>query len=117
MENKKNVTECFEVLEQCLIIHIHEELDHHRTIALREESDKLIERNNIKYIVFDFEGVDFMDSSGIGMVMGRYKRVIFNGGKVAVSGVSSPVDRIFRLSGIYKIMEKHDTVKAAVEAF
>lgn len=117
MEKQKNAEECFEVLDQCLVVHIHEELDHHRTLALREDGDRLIERENIKYIIFDFEGVDFMDSSGIGMVMGRYKKVIFKGGKVAVCGISRPVDRIFRLSGIYKIMDKYDTVSEALKAF
>lgn len=111
---KKSVD--FEVMDRCLVIHMKDELDHHSVVSLREESDRLIEKENIKHIVFDFSGVTFMDSSGIGMIMGRYKRVIFAGGKVAVSSVTPAVDRILRISGLYKIMEKHPSVEEAVKA-
>lgn len=107
---------CFQVVDNCLVVYMKDELDHHQTIELRERSDKLIERENIKNIIFDFQGVDFMDSSGIGMIMGRYKKVIFIGGKVTVTSVNSSVDRIFRLSGLYKIIGKKNTVKEALEA-
>ncbi|MFA9464259.1 MAG: anti-sigma F factor antagonist [Velocimicrobium sp.] len=106
----------FEIMEQCLVIYMQDELDHHKALVLRKGFDKLIDRENIRHIIFDFQGVDFMDSSGIGMIMGRYKKVIFVGGKVAVTSVNSSVDRIFRLSGLYKIIEKHNTVKEALEA-
>ena len=46
--------------------------------------------------------------------MGRYKKVIFIGGKIAVASVNSTVDRIFRMSGLYKIINKYDTVEAAL---
>ena len=104
----------YEVLKRCLIIHLNGELDHHNAIGIREKADKLIERNHIKHIVFDFSGTNFMDSAGIGVIMGRYKKVIFIGGKIAVTNLNSTVDRIFRLSGLYKIIEKHDTVEAAL---
>ena len=116
MKQRKRINSFFEVIGQCLIIRITDDLDHHRVLALRDEADGLIEKERIKNIVFDFDGVTFMDSSGIGMIMGRYKRVIFTGGKVGVAGVGNGVDRIFRLSGLYKIIEKYDTVKEAVES-
>lgn len=116
MRQRKKINSIFEVMDKCLIIRITEDLDHHRATVLKDEADGLIEKEGIRNIVFDFDGVTFMDSSGIGMIMGRYKRVIFTGGKVGVTGVSSGVDRIFRLSGLYKIIEKYDTVKEAVEA-
>ena len=74
----------------------------------------MIDRNHIKHIVFDFSGAGFMDSAGIGVIMGRYKKVVFVGGKIAVAGVNSTVDRIFRLSGLYKIIEKYDSVETAL---
>lgn len=106
----------YEIMERCLVIRLNDELDHHNAIQIREKADKLIDRNNIKHIVFDFSGASFMDSAGIGVVMGRYKKVIFLGGKTAVANVSSPVDRIFKLSGLYKIIEKFDTVDAALKS-
>lgn len=116
MKTRKKIDSFFEVEDTCLIVHITDDLDHHKVISLREKADSLILRERIKNIVFDFDGVTFMDSSGIGMIMGRYKKVIFTGGKVGVAGVGSNVDRIFRLSGLYKIIEKYETVKEAVAA-
>ncbi len=114
---REGVKADFEVMNQCLIIKLLEELDHHNAIPIREQSDKIISKKFIKDIIFDFSGTDFMDSSGIGVIMGRYKKVIFTGGKVAVTGVSSSVDRIFRLSGLYKIIHKFDTIDEAVKRF
>ena len=104
----------YEIYQRCLVIKLTEELDHHNAIRIREKADKLIDRNNIKHIIFDFTGAGFMDSAGIGVIMGRYKKVIFIGGKTAVANVSSSVDRIFKLSGLYKIIEKYDTVETAL---
>ena len=96
----------FEVKGRTLIICLHADLDHHYALQVRERADRLIEQEGIKYILFDFSGVEFMDSSGIGMIMGRYKKVIFTGGKVGVRGVGKNVDRIFSYSGLYKIVEQ-----------
>ena len=96
----------FELRGNTLIIYIHADLDHHYALQIREKADRLIEQEGIKNIIFDFTGVEFMDSSGIGMIMGRYKKVIFIGGKVGVMGVGKCVDRIFKYSGLYKIVEQ-----------
>jgi len=105
----------YEISQRCLIIRLNDELDHHNAVQIREKADKLIERNNIKHIIFDFSGTDFMDSAGIGVIMGRYKKMVFIGGKIAVANVGSAIDRIFRLSGLYKIIEKYDTVESAIQ--
>lgn len=112
--NSREEGAVYEIKERCLIVRINGELDHHNAIKIRETADKFIERNHIKHIIFDFLGADFMDSAGIGVIMGRYKKVIFIGGKAAVANVNNSVDRIFRLSGLYKIIEKFDSVEAAV---
>ncbi len=104
----------FEVSQRCLIIRLKGELDHHNAIYIREKADKLIERHHIKHIIFDFSEAAFMDSAGIGVIMGRYRKVIFIGGKIAVASVGASIDRIFKLSGLYKIIEKYDTVEAAL---
>lgn len=104
-----------EVINRVLVIHLNEDLDHHNAIWIREEADKRIERENVKHVVFDFEHVNFMDSSGIGVIMGRYKKVIFIGGRAAVVNVSGSVDRILNFSGLYKIIEKYDNIAAALE--
>lgn len=105
----------YEINQRCLIIRLCEELDHHNAIQIREKADKLIERHHIRHIIFDFKDAIFMDSAGIGVIMGRYRKVIFIGGKIAVAGVNTTVDRIFKLSGLYKIIDKHDTVEGALK--
>lgn len=107
----------FEIIDQCLILRLHEELDHHNALSLREQADQLITSKNMKHIIFDFTGSDFMDSSGIGVIMGRYKKVIFIGGRVAVTGISPSIDRIFALSGIYNIIHKFDSIEEALQMF
>ncbi len=114
ISNKGEEGTSYDIYERCLIIRLNDELDHHNAVKIREKADKLIDRNNIKHIIFDFSGASFMDSAGIGVIMGRYRKVIFIGGKTAVANVNSSVDRIFRLSGLYKIIEKYDTVETAL---
>lgn len=105
----------YELRKNCLIIYITDDLDHHTVTKLREESDKLIETGDVRHIIFDFSDVGFMDSSGIGLIMGRYKKVMFLGGRAAVTNVGEAVNRIFSLSGLYKIIEKYDSVSDALE--
>lgn len=115
-QTKENVAE-YEVINQCLVIRLHKELDHHSSLSIREKTDKMLDRGAIKNIIFDFEEANFMDSSGIGVIMGRYKRVLFTGGKVAVTNVSDTIDRILKLSGLYKIIEKHPSTGDALKNF
>ncbi|MDF2472921.1 MAG: hypothetical protein K0R92_869 [Lachnospiraceae bacterium] len=117
LQLREGVKADFEIVNRCLIIKLLEELDHHNALTIREQSDKLITGRNVKDIIFDFTGTDFMDSSGIGVIMGRYKKIIFAGGQVAVTGVNQSIDRIFRLSGLYKIIHKYDSIDEAVNKF
>ena len=103
----------YETKENVLIIRLKADLDHHTAVTVRETADTLLARSRAKNILFDFTGVDFMDSSGIGVIMGRYRQVIFQGGRVAVMGVGANVDRIFKISGLYKIVEKYDAEEEA----
>lgn len=105
----------YELHGNCLVIYVTDDLDHHMVMQLREYSDRLIEAGNMKHIIFDFTDVGFMDSSGIGLIMGRYKKVMFLGGRAAVTNVGEVVNRIFSLSGLYKIIERYDTVEEALE--
>lgn len=104
----------YELHQNCLVIYVTDDLDHHTVMQLREYSDRLIEAGNMKHIIFDFTDVGFMDSSGIGLIMGRYKKVMFLGGRAAVTNVGEVVNRIFTLSGLYQIIERYDTVEEAL---
>jgi stage II sporulation protein AA (anti-sigma F factor antagonist) len=90
-----------------LVIRLSGELDHHSAATVREEIDALIDENKqAKRLIFDMKGLIFMDSSGIGMIIGRYKRMAARGGTVAVRDPGKHVDRIFTMSGIYQIVER-----------
>ena len=104
----------YEIQQNCLIIYISQDLDHHTVNLLREQSDRLIDAGDIRHIIFDFRENDFMDSSGIGLIMGRYKRVMFRGGKAAVTNVGKEIERIFNLSGLFQIIERYATPEQAV---
>lgn len=95
----------YEVNRTCLTIFLPGELDHHASEEIRKEADQIMQRENIRSIVFDFERTSFMDSSGIGVIMGRYRNVSMIGGTVTAIHVSDRIDRILKLSGLYKIMK------------
>lgn len=80
------------------------EFDHHSSEKIKDISDEHIEKSRIKNIVFDFKNVRFMDSSGVGLIIGRYKKLHYTGGKVGVRNVSPQIDRIMRISGLYNIV-------------
>lgn len=107
----------YKKMGRCLILYLEEELDHHYAAKIVEETNQIIEKYPVKHILFDFSKVHFMDSSGIGMLMGRYKMVGYTGGSVGVTGVSDHVERIFRLSGLYKLIQAYKNEKEALEAF
>ena len=85
------------------------ELDHHITNEVRDEIDMILESKPVKNIIFDFKHIRFMDSSGIGVIIGRYKKVSSEGGKVSVVNVNDRVKKIFNLSGMNKIINIYDT--------
>lgn len=107
----------YQVKNHCLIVELGSDLDHHVSVKIKEQSDRIIATENIRHVIFDFSKSNFMDSSGIGVIMGRYKQVKFTGGTLAVTGITPPVDRILKISGLYKIIEKYETIKDAMKAF
>lgn len=96
--------ERFRINGDRLFVKISEDLDHCLTEQIRGKIDDAIEQNGILHIVFDFDGMNFMDSAGIGFIMGRYKKVYLQGGSVSIIGINATVDRILRISGLYKIV-------------
>ena len=97
--------EWMEVTGNMLKIRAPEELDHHSAEHIRRESDEILARNNIRQIVFDFQKTVFMDSSGIGVIMGRDRNIRLTGGTVKAVHVGEQVERILRVSGIHKVIE------------
>lgn len=88
---------------EILLAEIIGEIDHHTARELREEIDTKIIRTTPSVLVLDFEKVTFMDSSGIGLIMGRYKLLNPIGGKIIIKNSSDLVKRLLNLSGISKL--------------
>ena len=95
----------YEVQENCLTIFLPGELDHHNAEEIRKRSDYLIDQNHIRYVIFDFTDTTFMDSSGIGVIMGRYKRIYMLGGEVCAVHTSERMKKILTMSGVTRIMQ------------
>lgn len=104
----------FDKSEDKLIISLIGELDHHSAEEVRVKIDDRIDRDNIKKIVLNFKEVTFMDSSGIGVVIGRFKKMQGRSGKVCVADVSRNANKVFELSGLYKIIDSYSSVDEAV---
>ena len=101
--------------KRAVLVKIDGELDHHISNSLRETVDSKLRSTNAVNVLFDFSNVGFMDSSGIGMIMGRYKSVKTLGGSVVVFGQNSQIKRIVKMSGIDKIVKIADSLDDALK--
>jgi stage II sporulation protein AA (anti-sigma F factor antagonist) len=105
----------FEMTEDILIANLDGELDHHTSAVIREEIDKTVDAFHSKHLIFNFEKVSFMDSSGIGVVMGRYNKITQLGGKLIITGCNEYIDRILDMAGIYTIASRLGTIAESIE--
>ena len=79
------------------------DIDHHSAKSMREKIDKEIEKARPSLLFLDFKKINFMDSSGIGLIMGRYKLIKALKGNLKIVNVSQRIERIIKLSGLYKL--------------
>ena len=99
-----------------LTVFLSGELDHHGAAPLRQATDREILGSNIKGLIIDMSGLEMMDSSGIGIIMGRCKLMESSGGHVCVSGARESIKKIIIMSGLGKYIGIFDTVKEAEKA-
>ena len=90
-----------------LVVKLYGEIDQHCVSEIRHDIDRQIAIRNINSLIVDLGGVEFMDSSGIGMIMGRYKNMVSRGGKMMLVRPQPQVDKVLELSGIKKLFEKN----------
>ena len=102
----------YELVGRNLVIRLPEELDHHSCQTLRQDTEQCLENYDIARIVLDFSAVSFMDSTGIGVILGRYKRMRELGGDVALYGAGRRIRKLIRMSGIEKLAQVCETVIA-----
>ncbi|MGN0316349.1 MAG: anti-sigma factor antagonist [Lachnospira sp.] len=91
------------VSKDVLVISLNAELDHHLADEMRAVIDEIIDTRGVKNIIFDFTKIGFMDSAGIGLIMGRFKK-IRDIGKITVVGANESIQRILLISGLHKIV-------------
>lgn len=97
---------CYEKKKNTLTVRLSGELDHSAATGIRTELDALIAQTGAKKLIFDLNGLEFMDSSGVGLIIGRYKLMARRGGSVAVRGPDARIDQIFKMSGLYQLVER-----------
>ncbi len=90
---------------ECRVV-LRGEIDHHSAPKVREEADRAILKSGADKVIMDLSNVTFMDSSGIGVLLGRYK--LFATRKIYITGATGNVDKLLKMSGIYTLMPKRE---------
>ena len=100
-----------------LTAYLRGELDHHGAGEVRERIDNAVLQQRSRQLILDFSGLTFMDSSGIGLIMGRYRLMRSLAGELKVEGASHRLESVIRLAGLEKLpiwneterKEQHET--------
>ena len=107
------------VSDKMLVISMIAELDHHLADEMREVIDDVIDVRGVEDIIFDFSRINFMDSAGIGLIMGRYRK-IHEKGRIYVAGAGEGISRILLISGLHKLVvvssDVNDAAKKILES-
>ncbi|HBF38220.1 MAG TPA: anti-sigma F factor antagonist [Firmicutes bacterium] len=99
-----------------LIVFIDGELDLETAPLFKETIEKKLNQyESVRHLILDLEKVSFIDSSGLGAILGRYKRLSGQGGKISAIKVSQPVKRIFELSGLLKVVKIYENRQQALD--
>lgn len=95
----------YQIIDNYLMVSLPEEIDHHNSVEISTKADRFINTNKVSNVVFDFENTTFMDSSGIGILVGRYRKVSNLGGQVFVINANQRIRRSLVLSGMQKLVQ------------
>lgn len=101
---------------KALIVRLRGELDHHTAETVRVKMEEAIEKGSAAHVILSLKELNFMDSSGLGVILGRYKQVTAKGGKMVVCDVSPAVYRLFEMSGFFKILAFQENERLAVSS-
>lgn len=104
------------VSDGILVVNMRGELDHHAVETIRNDIEGTLRDTHYRGLVLSFRDIDFMDSSGLGLILGRYRTVTQQGGRMALCEVNLSLRRIFEMSGILKIVTVYDDLETAVRA-
>ena len=102
--------------ESVLHVKLNGEIDHHNAVSVRVEIDNKIKNILPKKTVIDLSDIAFMDSSGLGLVMGRYTLMQRIGGELSVMNPNKRIMDIFKLAGLQKIIKIEKQTNKKTEA-
>lgn len=101
---------------QVLVVRLRGELDHHTANELRSKLDAELQQNQeIRHMVLSLAELKFMDSSGIGVILGRYKQISARSGEMFVCSSNPTIHRIFEMSGLFKVITFHESEADALQ--
>lgn len=103
------------VRHRLLAVRLSGDIDHHSAHSISTEIDREFMRRGVRNLAIDFSGTGFMDSSGIGLIMGRCKKVAAIGGKLFVYGMNSSIKRMLNMCCMEKIVIMADTADDIME--
>ncbi|WP_308415404.1 STAS domain-containing protein [Sporanaerobium hydrogeniformans] len=106
----------FLVADRTLVVILQGEVDHHTCVQIRQQVDHEYQKKRARNLVFDLEKVKFMDSAGIGMLMGRYRNVAICGGSIALINVRPETAQLIEISGVNRLMKIYASKEQALEA-
>ena len=101
--------------DKTLLVEITEEIDHHSTEKMRRLIDDDITRYMPRKVILDFNKVSFMDSAGIGLIIGRYKLINMIGGELKIANVNTQIQKIFEMSGLLRLIPVEQKNKKEVQ--
>lgn len=107
----------FSVIGNTLVAELLGEVDHHGAQSAKDRIDKALDNYRVQNLIFDFNKVTFMDSSGIGMILGRYRRMSSQECGMAIVGCSKSIRNILNMAGVFSIIDYYNTKEEAIEGF
>ena len=105
-----------QVKQGVLLVRVEGELDVHMAGEFRQRVDAALEADGVRHVLLSLKGVTFIDSSGLGAILGRYKKVSAIGGRMLAANVRPQVARVFELSGLLKIIPTFGTETEALNS-
>lgn len=105
-----------QIKQGVLVVRVEGELDMHVADEFRQKVDEALETGDIRHVILSLKGVTFVDSSGLGVILGRYKKISANGGRLLAASVKPQVARVFELSGLLKIIRTYGSEAEALNS-
>lgn len=105
----------FKQVRNTLIVRVRGEIDMLVSEKMRKEIDKKVEENEIANLIMNLEKVNFIDSSGLGVIIGRYKKINASGGRMCIVGANPSIQKILVFSGINKLVPLYNTEQEVVQ--